>query len=463
MTVPILVSVRYFVGLRSMSGGDIKFDDMKRIPGEEGISSYTVIPCRGFYRGGDEDSVIIEVHQEMPSEECTTPRECVSEIKKLNVLASTLRRRLDQQVVIVEVVIRSLTQRFEWTHWSKADSGSVFPFPAHVASLVWDVPGDSQELDMPGFFKGLTKSAKDKCEQRFIPYDDLPLFVVRATNSIELDLEEEIDNEEKCRAFDNSIVGESQESPERLDDRSFGAGTYIARFRQASKSPVFIVDNLDRLLSPTENDLPRMFVNKAPYREGLGCSEMAYLDLLEGWLTDNTVEFNKQKFLGCKRAMLTVLALTRVKDKNDRDKIVIKRRSGNVGIYPNQCTCAPWGHLEPLLRAEPSVVDIFLQELDEELFGGPNIERDYHALTQRLAGLQGKLRYLGYAVDLLRPMVHILLTFEPSPEWWKKNRCKVRLNWEYEDEALELLDVVDVAKGTQRRYVPTTVAAARLI
>lgn len=114
------------------------------------------------------------------------------------------------------------------------------------------------------------------------------------------------------------------------------------------------------------------------------------------------------------------------------------------------------------MSGEPSVVEVFLQELDEELFGGPSVETDFHALIQRLRLLRGKLRYLGYTVDLLRPMVHILLAFEPSRAWWDKNRHRMRLNWEYEDEAIVLKDIKEVAEGAQGVYVPATVAVARL-
>jgi len=457
----ILISVRFFVGAEAMSGRKIKYRKMRSLPCQKGIEAYTLIKCEGYYRGKREKSVIFEIHMDFPNKKNSDPSACVSEINKLNNLSNELRREFDQQEVIAEVVVRSHSRRVEWSHWSTVDSGKLFPFPAHIASLVWDVPVDRKTLDIPRFFHALTQSARNEFGKTYIPYEDLPLLVVPAMNSIELVFEKKIDKE-KCRAFDDSIVERSVESLQKLDDRSFEAGSYIARFRQASKLPVFMVNNMDSLLEPTKNNSPRMAVKEAPYREGLGCSEMAYLDLLENWLKNNTVEFDRYKFLGCKRPMVSVLALTHVKVGHNGE-VVIKRRSGNVGIYPNQYTCAPWGHLEPLLSTKPSVVEVFLQELDQELFGGPNIERDYDALIQRLGQLEGKLRYLGYAIDLLRPMVHILLTFEPLTGWWNKNRDRVRLNWEYEDEAIMLQDIAEVADGAKGEYVPATVATARLI
>ena len=142
--------------------------------------------------------------------------------------------------------------------------------------------------------------------------------------------------------------------------------------------------------------------------------------------------------------------------------MVVQRRSGNVSIYPNHYTCAPWGYLEPILRKEPSVVDIFLQELDEELFRGPDPQTDYDSLIRRLEDLEGALQYLGYAVDLLRPRIDILLMFTPSEVWWERNNSRVHLNWEFESEAKELQVVKEVARGAGGDYVPATVAAARL-
>ena len=161
--------------------------------------------------------------------------------------------------------------------------------------------------------------------------------------------------------------------------------------------------------------------------------------------------------------MVTVLALTHVIDEQGQKKVLIKRRADNVGVYPNQYTCAPWGHLEPRFRSAPSVLDVFLQELDEELLGGPSVERDFDALVQRLRKVEGKLSYMGYAVDLLRPLVHILLEFRPSEKWWKENRSRMRLNWEYEDEAIALRDIREIAEGAQGQYVPVTIAAAKLV
>ena len=115
-----------------------------------------------------------------------------------------------------------------------------------------------------------------------------------------------------------------------------------------------------------------------------------------------------------------------------------------------------------MLRNEPSVVDIFLQELDEELLAGPERETNYKALVQRLENLEGTLRYLGYAVDLLRPRVDILLMFEPSICWWKSNRGRMRMNWEFGGQPMTVRNAKDVAKGEGGHYVPATVAAAHL-
>ncbi len=459
----ILISVRFFVGLKTMSQKDREIENMKHIPREEGICSYTVIPCKGFYNGKEEASVIIEVHQEL-NDECLDPRRCIIEINKLNNLAVKLRERLDQEMVIVEVVVHSRNRRFEWTRCSTAGSGKVFPFPAHIASLVWDGPSARNDLDIPGFFHNLTQSAQVTLDKSYMSYDKWPLFVVPARSTLILDLEQ-IGDREKCKEFDDGIVKQSTENLQKLDDvRAIASGDYIARFRKASFSPIFFVNNLADLLTPSENETPRIEINEGPFRECFGCCEMAYLDLLEDWLSNGKVEFEKLKFLSCKRPMVTVLAITfpPKDDNNVKDRVIVQRRSGNVSIYPNHYTCAPWGYLEPILRKEPSVVDIFLQELDEELLGGSDPETDYEALILRLKKLEGKLRYMGYAVDLLRPRIDILLMFDPHRSWWDNNKHRIHMNWEFASEAKDLQEVEKVAEGGGGNYVPATIAAARL-
>jgi len=460
----ILISVRFFVGAKAMSGRDINLKDMQLAPNRMGIDEYTVINCQGYYKGKPEKSVIIEVHMDLSGEKWSGPKECVSEINKLNNLANDLRCTFDQEVVIAEVVVRSHSKRVEWSHWSTADSGKVFPFPAHIASLLWDGRSARNDLDIPGMLQNLTRSAKVTLDKRYMPYDKWPLFVVRPRNTLILDLKE-IGDKEKCKEFDDGIVKHSTENLQKLDDvRAIASGDYIARFRTASFAPIFFVTNLADLLTPSDNETPRIEINEAPFRDCFGCCEMAYLDLLEDWLLNGEVKFDRFKFLSCKRPMVTVLAITfpPKDDSNMGDTVVVQRRAANVSIYPNHYTCAPWGYLEPLLRKEPSVVDIFLQELDEELFRGPDPQRDYDSLIRRLGNLEGTLQYLGYAVDLLRPRIDILLMFKPSEVWWKRHKSRVHLNWEFKSEAKELQDVKKVATGAGGDYVPATVAAARL-
>lgn len=327
-----LVSVRLFVGRKSMSGRPIALRDIARSPGEAGIDAYTVIPCQGYYRGKSEKSVVIEIHQEFPNKERPDPKQCVLEISKLNKLVDNIRRKFNQEMIITKVAVRSLSTRAEWTHWCTTDSGKPFPLPAHIATLVWDVLGASQFLDTPGFFHALTKSARVKLSEDAVPYEGWPLLVVPARKTLEFDLEL-IGNKDRRCEFDDAIVERSPEPLPELDARSAAAGPYVARFRRASQSPVFIVNNLDSLLTSSGKETPAITVNEAPYRVGLGCSEMAYLDLLEAWLTDSPVEFSKWKFLGCRRPMVTVLTFTHAREVQGVDKVVVKRRAGSVGIY----------------------------------------------------------------------------------------------------------------------------------
>lgn len=456
----ILLFARFFVGRTTMSGQSIDFMKMKSYPNTVGIEAYTLIPCKGWYHGKPEDSVIIEVHHEFPRSESDTPKEFISEVKKLNVLAEKLRTEFDQEMVITDVVVRSGAKRIEWTHCGITDSGEVFPLPAHLASLVWDCLESPQVLDMPGFFKKINECAKEQIGSEFILFDDLPLLIVPATNGNIVDLGQVKEYGQKEKDFDKAIVRRSQEKREKFQDRFDAVGRYISDFRRASRAPVFFAGNMDTLLSPSAGVVPPIDVQKAPYMTGLGCSEIAYYNMLQSWLENNSINFDRQKFLNFDIPMVTVLALTHVEGEK---KVLIRRRGENVGIYPNLHTCVPWGHLEPFFQTDPSVLGIFLQELDEELLGGPSVERDFNVLLQRLRGVEGKLLYKGYVLDLLRPLVHILLEFKASKKWWDENRSRMRLNWEYKDEDICYEDIEEIAGGTLSQYAPVTVAAARLV
>jgi len=152
-----------------MSGKPIALKDIAHTPEEADIDAYTVIPCQGWYKGKSEESAVIEIHQEFPNDECPEPKQCVLEISKLNKLVDNLRTKFDQEVIIAEVAVRCLSRRVEWTHWCTTDSGKPFPLPAHISTLVWDVPGVSQSLDTPGFFHALTESARAKLSEDAVP------------------------------------------------------------------------------------------------------------------------------------------------------------------------------------------------------------------------------------------------------------------------------------------------------
>ena len=134
-------------------------------------------------------------------------------------------------------------------------SGKVFPFPAHIASLVWDGPSARNDLDIPGFFRNLTQSAQVKLDKLYMPFDKWPLFVVPARSTLILDLEQ-IGDKEKCKEFDDGIVKLSTDNLQKLDElRAIASGDYIARFRAASFSPVFFVNNLVFLIHWSTNSL----------------------------------------------------------------------------------------------------------------------------------------------------------------------------------------------------------------
>jgi hypothetical protein len=449
--------LEYFIGLTSMNGlREISFKEVEALPKEIGIDGYTVSsPGRGYYRGTDESSVVIRILKTISTSEMT-PKDVVVYIDKLNSLAQQLRTRLGQREILVKVAVEIGGEVYSWKRSVTGYDEVPFLFPGHFVSLLWR---DGKGFNENALFRHLTAKYDPPhgCTEALVFREDIPLLLLPQRGaSLRIDLAADGFHQQR-QLFDNNIVRLASDTPAfTTTDKDQAPGDYVSMFRRASQSPVFSATNLDAVVtSPLDNPLT---VHQIPYRYGLGLCESHYMAQLAHWcLTKNATPALPQDW--SYRSMITVLTLFRTPEF---DKVLVKKRSGSVGIYPHRITAAPWGHLEPLLDEVPSVIDSMLQEIDEELLSGREMESKRQSLYRRLGDICGFVTHLGTAFDLVRPCVHIMLNFVVDAKWWFKNEHRIRMNWEYQDDNYYLDDIDAIAQNYEGKYIPATVLAANL-
>ena len=361
--------LEYFIALISMSGSrKISLREVEALPNELGIDGYTVsAPGRGYYGGTSEPSIVIRILKTISNCEMT-PKDVVVYVDKLNFLAQQLRTRFDQQEILVNVEVKIDGEAYSWRRSVTGHDKAPFLFPGHFVSLLWR---DGNGFNEKALFRHLT-AQYDPPRGRtdaLVFREDIPLLLLPQRGaSLRIDLSAD-DFHTQRQLFDNNIVRLASDTPAfTTTDKDLAPGNYVSMFRRASQSPVFSATNLDAVVtSPLDNPLT---VHQIPYRYGLGLCESHYMTQLAHWcLTKDATPALPQDW--SYRSMVTVLTFFRIPEL---DKVIVKKRSGSVGIYPHRITAAPWGHLEPLLDEVPSVIDSMLQEIDEEVLSGREME-----------------------------------------------------------------------------------------
>jgi hypothetical protein len=463
---------------RSSRKVKLKLTDIKRVA-SGAFDGYTLIATKGCFKGDDEDSGIVEVFLTL------MPNDPASKIFDLDERICNFVRaafkELDQDAVYSSVTFtidgRDL-RRTQWLTESLLDEDPPILFPSLVARRLCpghQVPIEELYRSVGEHYRRLFGNQDrvlllDQYALLYRPFRGLP-----SEAEIQLDGWTEEEQTSDWRNWDARILssGIPRTVLPQLDFRLEQRANFISLFRDVSAREVLFVSPLHPLLYSEQFAV--IPVMKCRYDLGIGSTEGLYFETMDKWMRcRDTQPASFQEFLTANRGIEVLenttypLVGVSVVTITPDGKVLLKRRSGRVGMNPGVLHVVPSGMAEWMRGLDhPSVFATFLRELDEELFRGPDAEDSFATLRLRphLRDLSGNLSYLGYAVDLLNHHLEVVVAFKPDAEWWMKWESHVVPNWEYEGGSLYVpsLDVaVSEASTKPWDFVPVCAAALKL-
>jgi hypothetical protein len=250
---------------------------------------------------------------------------------------------------------------------------------------------------------------------------------------------------------------------------------FLALFQRLGETPTFATSLNEAFVLPSGKKTPSiepLTVRNIPYSVGDGFSEAQCLETLDYWFRNDMKSDRMKEFLRKKRDYASLIqsrwatTVIRALIISPKNEILIRERAGNVGQYPRAIEVVPAGMLETVPGVQrPSLFANFVRELDEELFGGAETDRDFQSLLgcDHVKCLEGTLTLKALVLDLLRYELNFVVMFSPSNRWWNAYRPKMRLNWEYVSRSPKLKALSEFTDYDSTDFKDHTPAGAVLI
>lgn len=410
---------------------------------------FTFFPTEGADAGTPEKSA--EVRLVLPVGLRTSPEEILRFCRGVHKLIWLILTKFHQTWIQGELRLLATRSLVVWTAATRRGGpleGAPFALPSLIArrlALEGTIPLES--LNLRGLYNTLATHYHSFLPSALARHDSAGVWTLaKGESAVPQDIRELLSTPEKCRAWDASIATWVDDTDAVEPPGYRERGDFISHFQTASEFPTYYVPRLAEIITNQTGPLP---VHLCPYIVGAGCCEGQLLNTLAFWLATKSepAKFNRflrlargPRQLACvRRSMVGINVITLTPDG-----VIAQQRSMEVGSYPGLYILLPAGQLAPTKGYDrPSVFWSFLHELDEEIFKGPE-ERELKDVLreEHISGLDGRLTYLGYGVDLLTVQVVLWLLFEPAHAWWAKFKAAIDLNWESKGRRPKYLDLM---------------------
>ena len=404
---------------------------------------YTLLSGKGRFNGEPEDSSIIDLlHFISPHD---TPQKLYMFSEKIQSLLEKIYRSFGQRSVLTTCSVSSKGTDTRWTRLLEKGSPAL-RYPAVILRKCHD--RDSLFNSMSNLYGEIVQHFKVVLPGASY-FDGIPAAYLLAPKEAVLTLAQDDQKDDSNQAIIDwdahsvtKLESDQLSQPSCWQDYSRNAD-FLALFQRVSESPVFATSLNEAFVLPSEKETPSikpLTVRNIPYNVGNGFSEVQCLETLDYWFLNDMKSGKMKGFLSMKRDRASLIqsswatTVIRALIISPENEILIRERAGNVGQYPRAIEVVPAGMLETVPGVQrPSLFANFVRELDEELFGGAETDRDFQSLLgcDHVKCLEGTLTLKALVLDLLRYELNFVVTFSPSNRWWNANRPKMRLNWEY--------------------------------
>ncbi len=434
---------------------------------------YTLLSGNGRFNGVSEYSAIIDLfHFMLPQD---SPQELYRFVENIQSLMKKIYTDFGQDSVLTTYSVSSKGTDTRWTRLLKKGNPA-FRYPAVILRKWHD--RDSHFNSMPNLNNEIIAHFK-----KILPgatyLNGIPVAYLPAPTEAVLQLgkcDRKDDSNAAISRWDAFSIKKQQSvqqpQPSYWDTYTRNA-EFIALFQRVSESPVLATSLNESFVLPSQNSAPLLkplTVGNIPYNVGTGFSEGLCLETLDHWFLTGMKSAEIKSFLRMNRDIASLIkslwatTVIRALIISPDNKVLIRERARNVGAYPRAIEVVPAGMLETVPGFKrPSLFANFVRELDEELFGGAETDRDFQSLLccEHIKHLEGTLVLKALVLDLFRYELNFVVTFTPSEEWWNANRPKMRLNWEYVSNSpkMEALSkFVDWDSATFKDHTPAGAA-----
>ncbi len=454
----------------------VSFKEILKYVKESGLD-FTIVEAKGRYKLEPvEASAIVDFFWVLDFDDPLSG--VVRFCDDIDKLVRRILVELSQREIIVIITVTRTGHDVRWSRRITPDSA---PTITHPSLLAFSTSRRSDEIDLgaklgiPALRKAVIEHYIDlEVAQNAKTYSDVPAFFFPAIDRRCYDLTKVDNCEDEWRDFDAAVLEwdtERKGYPNPVPLRVVESADFVSLFRQVTDSPVLYLTNLAEKFVQTEPTATPLETGICSYRDGLGSTEGAYLEMLDAWVRLEMSERPFREWLNKHRSTIQLYSTPRpalaveVVTLSPEHDIILRKRGASVAAYPNMLISAPAGALEPLPGIEqPSVIGTFIRELHEEVFGGPESGVSVSVLRreEHIVSLSGTLTYLGFMIDLLRLEVDICLLFKPSTKWWDKYSPRFRLNWEFASGAVQYTSLADAYAllGTSpASFVPSAAVA----
>lgn len=434
---------------------------------------YTFLSGDGRFNGVSEDSAVIDLFHFMRPQD--SPKELYWFVENIQSLMEKIYTDFGQDSVLTTYSVSSKGTDTRWTRLLKKDDPAL-RYPAVILRKWHD--RDSHFNSMPNLNKEIIAHFK-----QILPgasyLNGIPAAYLLAPKEAVLTLAQDDKKDDSNQAIIEwdahsmkKLESAQLSQPSCWQDYSRNAD-FLALFQSVGESPVFATSLNEAFVLPSEKETPSikpLTVRHIPYNVGTGFSEGLCLETLDYWFLNDMKSGRIKGFLSMKRDRASLIqsswatTVIRALIISPENEILIRERAGNVGQYPRAMEVVPAGMLETVPGVQrPSLFANFVRELDEELFGGAETDRDFQSLLgcDHVKCLEGTLTLKALVLDLLRYELNFVVTFSPSNRWWNAYRPKMRLNWEYvsnSPKTEELSKFVDWDSATFKDHTPAGAA-----
>lgn len=459
-------------GKRPPASQGLELDALEKIVKDSKLD-YTFLSGKGRFNGVPEDSAIIDLfHFMLPQD---SPQELYWFVENIQSLMEKIYTDFGQDSVLTTCSVSSKGTDTRWTRFLEKGNPAL-RYPAVILRKCHD--RDSLFNSMSNLYGEIVKHFKEVLP-RASYFDGIPAAYLLAPKEAVLTLaqdDQKDDSNKKIIDWDAHSVKKLESAqlsqPSCWQDYSRNAD-FLALFQRVSESPVFATSLNEAFVLPSEKEIPSikpLTVRNIPYNVGTGFSEVQCLETLDHWFLSGMKSDEMKRFLNMKRDRTSLIqsswatTVIRALIISPENEILIRERAANVGQYPRAIEVVPAGMLETVPGVQrPSLFANFVRELDEELFGGAETDRDFQSLLccEHIKHLEGILVLKALVLDLFRYELNFVVTFTPSKEWWNANRPKMRLNWEYVSNSpkMEALSkFVDWDSATFKDHTPAGAA-----